>query len=301
MQNKSVDYSPLINNKIYNNPSFYPFKRTQRMTRDYWWLWNECGLLNYCCKKIRKKYEIPNLDPDDDVREQFAFHEDQSFEIEHLIWYEAFGRRNELDDELDDLVKEFRLPFTARKKILLHILYKESLIKEPLVFNANLLPELVNMTKKVPLGYTPNELKVIKDYIETYWHSKFKKAHDLDYFTKKEKEETIEKLEKIIVEIIPPRLDSYLKMIKRSIRPLKNPQQKLLIIEQAKKYGTVEEEYDYDSGKMILRVQTSAVMAEKVYAQVDEDINFRSKAFRTELRRLKINYPLLKDFLDESR
>lgn len=292
------------------------FQKTQRLTSDYWELWNKCGLIDYFCRKMRKKYNIPDLNPNNDIRIGFPSIEDESTTVEHfLIWYENFPRKKEFDSELDNTIKQLRLPFSAREKLLSKILYKFSLREsKTLTLNSNILNNFscypFPKPEKVSPGFTKEECEVLKEMIIFNWEMmakrKYKYYDNLDGYDSlsfyndsdiKQKKIKIKQLKRSIKESLPKYLDKYLKTVRRSIRQLKNPKLKLMIINQAKKYKSVMTDFDFETSKNKNTRQTSEISAMKITLKFDKEIDFESATFRKELERLKRTYPLLAEFL----
>lgn len=257
------------------------FLQSSQVVKDYWELWFQCGLLDYCCKKIKAKFRVPSLDEDLDYEYvEIPVGENNSHVIEGSAWYRFNKRKKSFDKKLDSVIRQLRLPCNSKDTLLFKILYDKPL-KKPYGVNFELMMRLMN---DEPLGNTSPGLTMSEiESMKGFLSMGFSGASDRLNMSQSEINKIIDSIDT--------------KLVVRKYRPLKNFKRKLLTIEYAKRYGELEEERDFNSDEFCNVRQTSEVISSKIYSDIDDEINITASSYRKELSRLKKNFPLLKEFL----
>jgi len=267
----------------------YPLTITANVQNDYWYVWIKSGLLDFLCQRLRAKYDIPILKEEDDRYFGEIVNGDDSVGDGGHRFYDECDKASEFTEELNSYLVQLNLGEVVFWEMFDRVFYDK-----PLDINF----EWTNAdTKSQPYLYG------FPDDVDDFPARQFGRS-------KREVGKKIEKLKKLSRKYGVKRVTSlidifenYKTTIKSDVRQVGNRDIYVAIINQLKVYKTVQwvdYQDDEDNPDNQNQLQVSKKCASRIMAELDLD-NFTHCTFRRLVGRLYQSFPLLKEYISQSK
>lgn len=267
----------------------YPLTITANVQNDYWYVWIKCGLLDYLCLRLREKYGTPILREEDDRYFGEIINGDDSVSDGGHRFYDEWDKALEFAEELNGYLVQLNLGEVVFWEMFDRVFYDK-----PLDINF----EWTNADTK-----SQSYLYGFPDDIDDFPAREFGRSN-------REVGKKIEKLKKLgrkygvkRVSSLIDIFENYKTTIKSDVRQIQNRELYVEVIEQLRIYKTaqwVDYQDDEDNPNNKNLQQISEKCAARIVSKFDLE-NFTSLAFRRLVGRLYQSFPLLKEYISQSK
>lgn len=259
---------------------FINFVRTRKLHNDYWYIWCRSGLLNFVCQKMRKKYAIPKLDINKDYHSIEEVVGDKSVTIDTFDFFDKWKKKKQFKKELKSIILQLRLHRSAYSSLFNKIFYyiPLSLTEKWEGFDTESVFHITSPLEDnfYPLGYTNEEIKIIRNEIVSNLTDNYKKQLSKKQMTT---------------------INNWCKKQNRTVKVPNNKKYLCQIIRQMKRYKTLRKGIN-DAGDVSDKLrQTSARCANNVTTKISDDKGYNPEAFRQIVRRLYKSFPILSEYI----
>lgn len=266
-----------------------PLEGRKNVIATHWDFYLASGILKFLASKIRNQFDIPNLDPLEDVSTGWTpVNESDDVEDTRFMWYESFERKEELTQAVNDVRKMLYLPKNAFDDVLYFVLYLQKPTGYPL-YDTHIIYEIIWNEDGTPdfTGYTPKEVRFLKDIC----------AFAIRSGLFRELRGSTEKVMEQRIQWVNSRIDTLLSNKYRTIRPLRNVRLDAAIMKLLPRYKKMGKAYD--AKRQVADAKqwmTSALIADEIYISSDDDeLSITSTSFRKQVERLKRKFPFLSE------
>lgn len=266
----------------------YPYSLTANVQNDYWYIWVKSGLLKYLCNKLRKKYEIPRLNEDEDKYFGEVIVGEDSVSDSGHYFFDDWVRAAEFEEELREYLVQLNLAEGAYEEIFNCVFYRKPLNAkltwaEKDIKGQPFYDGFPGSLDELPVREFGSSRREIERYIGTTKKlAKRKGIKGMSGFFKS--------------------LGYYKLSVRGDVRQIQSRKIYLEVICQLKLYKTFQlvdrQDYDNDPDKPNLR-QISEKCALRVAEKIGED--FDALDFRKLVSRLLKYFPVLKEYISQSK
>lgn len=264
----------------------YPYSLTANVQNDFWYIWVKSGVLNYLCKKIRKKYEIPELSESKDRHSgEIVVGDDSVSDLRH-DYYDDMPRGAEFEEEIKSYLVQLNLAEGAYWEIFDCVFYRKPL-------DATLTWQEKDLkTQPFYEGYPGSlddfpvrEFGRSRSEIKTYIAKKKKMA----------RKQGIKGLSGLFKS-----LEQYWQAVKGEVRQVENRKIHLEVIRELKRYKTpkIVDSYDGKESYHEWHRQIAGKCASRIAVKLNLD-KYEAWSFRQQAGRLCESFPLLKEYISQ--
>ncbi len=124
-KNKAVEYLSPIGTAI--SLAFRgivePLEGRKNVISTHWDFYCESGILKYLAGEVRRRFNIPKLNPEEDISTNWIpVNEVDDTEATRFKWYETYGRRAELAGAINEILSILYLPKNSFEFVLYYVL-----------------------------------------------------------------------------------------------------------------------------------------------------------------------------------